>query len=384
MRFQVSKRDLTAALAVVGSSVSASGPDISSHFTFRRTDLDGGKHGLEILTYTGRIFSSCPLQGVDMADPGTDTAFTIESWRLKQWLNNIAADAAPEFTLTDREVVVRVKRGKQTFQSLDPKTFPYWDKALKKAESKARLPADRLAAALSYSRQFASDEETKKPEFCICEVRDGILQSSDKKAATLIRVAGLEKSDLRVHAKDVGGFLTFLGNLGDGEVEVLEHERMLLLRCCATQATFGEARFHFQFPLTKVNIDDIDQHTWTLPKEDLQQIIGFLISGAKKEDNRLHLAPGSEDGEILVSMANTTGKDTSMTLSGVTKASQDKAPSIPEEGFTIDHTFLAKVLSPWKEDNIVLGINVQGDKGFVRLARESNGCKFLTVLPWLR
>lgn len=384
MRFKVAKSDLEAALQVVNASLAGTGSDITTHYVFRRNGPDGdGKYGIEVLTYSGQIFSSCPLI-VSVEDPGDKTGFTVEGWRLKHWLQYIPEDSVPEFTLDDGEVTVRVKRGKQTFQSLDPSSFPYWDKTLAESEVKARVPADRLSAALGYSKLFAMDKGTKQPEMCVCEVHDGILYSSDKKAATLIRITGMEKSEMRVHSKDVSGFQAFLATAGDGEVEVLEHDRMVLVRR-GDGAMFGESRFHYAFPIPKVSMDSTDQHEWSIPRVDLQQAVGFLEAGAGKDDNRLRFAPGENPGEVIVSMANTNGRATDQVLEGVTMASDPKAPEIPEEGFVVDRLILAKTLAPWKDADVIkFGLNITGDRGFIRLTREQHESQYLTVIPWLR
>lgn len=388
MRFKVAKRDLEVALQIVGASLASSGSDISSHFTFRRTGPDkDDKYGVEVLTSSGRTFASCPMI-VAVEDKGEDkkAAFTVEGWRLKQWLQFIPDDSVPEFIRDDREVVVRVKKGKQTFQSLDPNSFPYWDKHLKEAAVKATLPADRLKDALAYSRQFVAgpDRETHTPDLCVCEVQDGIMHASDKRAMSMIRVKGLEDSALRVHGKDVGGVLTFLGLLGDGDVEILEHDRMAVFRRGSDGALFGETRFSFKFPTPKIKMDDVDQHVWELPKDECQQIIGFLVAGASKEDNRLRLAPGETPGEVALSMMNATGKPTDLTLAGVTMSSAPNVPAIPGEGFLVDHGIFGRVLTPWKGDALRLGITVKGGQGFVRVLAEQYESKYLTIIPWLK
>ena len=385
MRFKVAKRDLEAAIQVVGASIAGSGSDISAHFTFRRIGPDSqDKYGIESLTYSGRTFASCPLAPVAFEDVGgKKAAFTIEGWRLKQWLKFIPADSVPDFTLADGEVTARVKRGAQTFQSLDPSTFPYWDKVLKEAEVKATLPANRLKEALAYSRQFIHDDEANEPDKCVCEATNSILYSSDKKAVTLIKVKGMEESGLRVHGKDVAGCLTFLGTVGDGDVEILEHDRMTLLRRCVDGAVFGESKFHFKFPVPKLRIEDKPQHTWDIVCEDLRQVLGFLVAGAAPEDNRLRLAPGETPGEVILSMANTSGKTTSLTISGVTMASEPSAPEIPEEGFQVDHVVLSKILHAWQSDTIKFGILFSGGRGLVRFVQDHLDSTYLTVIGHL-
>lgn len=398
MRFKVAKRDLDAALNVVGGSLSSSGSDISTHFLFRVVDPpeEGDDYGVEVLTYSGRIFSSCPLIASvkDVPDDGKK-AFTVEAKRLKQWLNHVA-DAALEFTLDGVEVVAKAPKGKQTFQSLDPDSFPFWDKMLQKAEVKATLPADRMSAALSYSKLFASDRESSHPELCVCEVRPaevdddgnitkegGILYSTDKKAVTLIRVEGLSESAMRIHAKDSGGFLSFLGTFDGTDVEVLEHPRSLIFRR-RDGAVFGETRFQTGFPGLNIKMDDADQHQWVLSKDEVTEAIGFLVSGAAWEDNRLRFKPGKTEGKVILSMASVTGKTTELELDAIEMSVIEDAPEVPTEGFAIDHFCLAKVLNWWKDDALRVGISIMGNRGYVRFVVEQGNDKYLTIIAWMR
>lgn len=387
MKFKVSRRDLEAALQVVSGCLGKDSADITSHYTFCRRGEDG-KHTMEVLTYTGRLFSSSPLVGVAFDDPGKKgkTAFTVEGWRLKQWLQFVPDDGiALTFTFEDGEVTVRASRGKQVFQSLDPSTFPHWDKTLKESKRTAALPADRLAAALNHSRMFAAAKESSQnPGLSVCEVRgDGLLCSSDRKAAALVRCKGLTESTLRLHVQDVPEVVSFLSLLGAGEVEVWEHDRMMIFRRASDGAVFGSVRFIHAFPNSSVNMDDTDHHRWKVPVADLQQIIGFLESGASKNDNRLTLVPGSTAGEVIFSMVNTTGKTTELPLAGVEMESAPNAEEVPSEGFILDHRMLSKVLGTWKDPVITLGLAFRGDRGFVRILYEQHESKFLTLLSWL-
>jgi len=381
MRFKVAKRDLEAALQVVSPSISSSGADITTHYVFCRTGEEGA-YGVEVRACSGRVFSSCPIIA-DVEDPGEKGSFTVEGKRLKQWLAHVP-EAPLSFALDEDSVAARAPKGKQTFQSLDPDARFNWSKTLKASKLTATLPAERLAAALGYSRLFASSKESDQPELCVCEVKDGILYSTDRKAVTLIRVLGLDDSTLRVHGKDATGFLSFLGTFNETDVEVLEHDRMLIFRR-KDGAVYGESRFVAAFPGLKVGMDDIDQHEWVLSKEEITEAIGFLTSGAAWEDNRLHFAPSKKDGEVNLSMMSATGERTVFSVTSTGMSSADKAPELPPEGFNIDHFCLAKVLGAWKDDDEVrFGLNVRGDKGFVRFVVEQAGDSFLTILAWLR
>lgn len=382
MRFKVAKRDLENALQVVGASLSSAGSDISTHFTFRAKLPEEGetKVGLEVLTYSNRIFSSCPLvASVEEAQDG-QSAFTVEGKRLKQWLAFVP-DAALEFSQDGSDVVARAPKGKQTFQSLDPNSFPYWDSMMEEAEVKATLEANRLSAALSYSRLFTSDRESHNPELCVSEVRDGILYSTDKRGVALIRAKGLEKSRMRVHSKDVGGFLTFLGTFDGTQVEVLEHDRATIFRR-KDGAVFGEMRFSVSSPQLKIQMDEPNHHQWVLPTAEVTDAIGFLVAGAPWEDNRLRLS--QRDTGVVLSMASATGKITELPVTTIESGSEPGAPSMPDEGFFLDHFGLSKLLNQWRGDSIKFGMRLLGDRGYCRFESDLEGDAYVTILAWLR
>jgi len=381
MRFQVAKRDLEDALGVVTPSLeSTSGTALTTHYVFRRSGTNDDDYGVDAITLSGNIFSSCPVKA-KVLDPGKKGVFTIEGKRLKQWLQHVD-DAALTFELNDAVVCATAPKGSQTFQSLSPDSRYDWRETLKEAKVIATLPANRLATALGYSARFASTKEQAKPELCICEIKEGVLYSTDKKAVTLIRVAGMEESNLRIHASDVKGFTAFLGECGTGDVEILEHDRMLVLRR-GDGAVFGESRFVGKFPGVTLSMDDVDQHVLTMSKPELLAAIGFLKSGAANEDNRLRMVP-SKDGGVVLSMMSQTGTRTELSVLSGEMVSAKDAPKVPGAGFNMDHLGLSKVLGAWKEDDVAFGINVKGDRGYVRFVTELSGDKYLTIMAWLQ
>jgi len=388
MRFKVAKRDLDEALLVVNSSLSTSDTDISGHYVFRQTGPNAeGKYSIEVLTYNmSRLFSACPMI-VAVEEAGTDkTAFTVEGWRLKQWLQYVPEDSVPEFTLVDGEVTIQVKKGSQTFQSLDPSSYPFWDKALAAAEHKATVKASRLREALSYAKLFLTEKTPDNdPGRAVTECKAGVFYAMDGRGLTLIQVQGMENSGLRVHLKDIPGYVSFLGVTPEGDVDVLEHERNLFLRRCSDGAVFGGSRFqHACKPPASVTIDGKNHHTWGVAAAEIKSTVGFLVAGAEKKDVRLGISPGPNPNELLFSMATASGKTTSLVVPLLSNESLPKAPAIPDTGFHLDHTVLTKVLNAWEGDTVGIGINIAGARTFLRFQQEQGGDKFLTVIPCLR
>ncbi len=383
MKFQVAKQDLEAALQVVTPSLNSSGSDITTHFVFRRTGTKDDGYGVEVVTCAGRVFSSCPMK-VKVDDPGKKGTFTIEGKRLKAWLANVANAALTfSFNEDEGEVTAKAPRGRQTFQSLQPDARFSWDDNLKEAKLAATLSADRLANALGYIRHFISVKESERPDLCVCEVKENLLGATDQKALTVIRIEDIGEAILRIHGKDVAGFKDFLGTFDGTNVEVLEHDRVLILRR-GDGAMFGSSRFQAMFPGFKVGMDDEDQHKWVINKAELAEAIGFLTAGATWEDNRLTFAPSDKPNEITLSMMSATGKKTTLPVACVSMDSVEDAEEIPDTGFALDHFVLDRVLKAMKFDEVTFGVTSLGSRGFVRFVFEYEGDKYLTMLAWLR
>ena len=152
MKMQVAKRDLESALAVVTNSMTSSGTDISSHFVFRADEDDD----VEVLTFTGRLFSSAPVKCV--VDSTPERSFTVEGARLLQWVRAVGDTAIDLVFDPETKVVTAVApKGSMEFQSADPAQFPFWDEMWPDVEEKGTVKASALAAGLSYARGFVFD-----------------------------------------------------------------------------------------------------------------------------------------------------------------------------------------------------------------------------------
>jgi len=185
MNIVIAKRDLDAALKVVSNTVASGGGDISTHYLFR---VRNGS--IEILSYSGRTFSSCPT--VATVSDG-DKSFTVEAKRISYLLDALSDDAVLTITTGEsNEVAISTGRGKNVFASLDPDLFPYWDEVLSGATKTAALPANRLYDALSHAKSFVYDQEQKAPHLCVAEFRNGCLYSTDQMAVAITKVGGMD------------------------------------------------------------------------------------------------------------------------------------------------------------------------------------------------
>lgn len=378
MKFSVSKRDLEAALKVVSHTVSMGGSDISAHYLFRR--LEGGK--LEVLSYNGRVFSSCLVEGAPLTE-GDGASFTVEAKRVHYLMEAVAPDAVLTISLNGPEVSISTGRGKNVFASLDPDLFPYWDEVLKSAEKSATLPADRLNAALTHAKAFIYDQEAKAPHLCVAEFRKGCLYSTDQMAVSIVQVQGMEESSIRILGKDVPALVAFLASFKDAPVEVLEEERALFLKR-ADGAVFGESKFASRFPDIAVDWTIEDDHWVDLPKADVASAVKFLASGARWEDHLLKIV--IQDDVVTLSMSSANGKPISLDIKSTAHGSRTgkDVPALPEIGFPVSNVYVANLLEHHSTDTVRLGISKKGKGGWIRVRDERGKDVYLTTVAWLK
>lgn len=390
MKFKVAKTpDLEPALSIVKGSL-GSGEGLETHNLFRVRTKEDGTHYMEVLTHTGRIFSSCPFTAEVTADQVT--MFTVDASRLRGFLDNIEDDAVLIFESNDGKTVsVSTQSGDDSaeYPSEDPGNFPFWDKLLEGAEVRATISAPQLAKTLEFSKMFAAQEESRKPELCVCEIRDGILASTDSNKAALIKVSALAKSTLRMHYRDAGGIMSFLDACGNSEVEILEYDRGVFFRCKGNGAVFGEGKFHAAFPNFGTP-DPSDRCWWVLPVDPIRKGLGILRSAADKKDQVLTISRADANGPVTLSMTGLTGKPVKKNIPVIESGSAEGVePFIGELDVRFDG-FETLLKANGDNENIRIGVNQRKKGGYFRIiaspfkSNTDNGDEYLAVLKWSR
>lgn len=388
MKFKVAKTvDLEPALSVVKGSL-GSGDDLDSHLLFRLNQKKDGTKFMEVLTHSGRVFSSCPFKA-EIIPTGDDiTKFTIKEARLRKALNAFPDDSVITFETDDGKVIdVSVPGSNPSYESLDPDDFRFWDKILDKAEVKATVASKRLAAGLSYSRMFASDNESRHPELCVCEVMDQVLASTDQRAVAFVRVKGMEGSSLRVHYKDAGGIVGFL-NGTNGPVEVLEYDRGVFFRR-EDGAVYGEGRFQAGFPKFDMQKEE-DQCWWSLPVKELITGMQILMSSAKDGDQTLTFSREDATSPVCISMTATTGKVTKKEITPKESGVLDGNEPFTGE-FDVNFASLEKILkAAGDSETLRFGVNRRKKNGYLRFVSNpfksdtDPGDEYLVLVRWTR
>lgn len=383
MKIEVAKPDLEAALQVVSIGTTSTGSDITTHFIFRRRD-DGV---VEVLSNNNRVGCSMPIGGCNVEEDEENDAFTVESWRLNKWIGAVE-DAPLSLGFEDGTVKATSPKGSVKFQSLDPKQFPFWDETFGDAESGISINAKRLQAALKHVKLFISDKDTTTPKLAVTEITNESLQATDKGALAVVTVGELATSNLRLHGKDLGQVLSFLGACGDEAVELKEHKQCLFI-VRQDGGVLSVGRPHHAFPDIQLDKKPGDPHWWSLKTDELGSAITALSASASKEDTRLNF--NLEKNMVSLSMMSASGEKVTLHLETIEHASDEKAEvPLPESGFDIAYPYLLKLIGQYRGETIRFGLNPQVDKksgkpkgGWVRFREDREGDDYLTLLVWL-
>jgi DNA polymerase III sliding clamp (beta) subunit (PCNA family) len=382
MKIEVAKSDLEAALQVVSIGTSGTGSDLSTHFLFRHEPDDDGDR-VSVLAYNGRLGASVPIVCQAEVNEDGPSSFTVEAWRLKDWLS-AAADTALTLEFDDGVVKATGIRGSVKFRSLDPSTFPYWDESLTKAKKIVDIEASRLHRAFAHAKLFISDKDTVHPHLAVTEIKNGSLRATDQAALTLITISELAESKLRIHGKDLQHVLSYLALESSEKIEVLEHDRTLFLKR-TDEGILSVGRPHNAFPAIKVDKDTDDMHWWIVSTVDLDSAVKQLAASAAKEDRRLTIDFDPEVSQVLLSMTSASGSTDVLQLDCPEHGSMDDAQEpLPDGGFAIEYPYIQRLLSQYKEKTLRFGLNPQKKGGWIRFRDDRDGDGFLTLLVWLQ
>lgn len=390
MKLKIGKPELEGALKTVTPAINISAGDLSSHFVIRVFDDGAGGAEAEILGSSGRVFASShlPCNDIEVSpEEALPFLFTVSGKRLNLWVKALP-ESVKEISLKFDGTKVQASAGKgknAKIPSLDPTSFPFWDETMQKVTLTAKLKADRLSNVLSYSKEFVSDQESRNPQLCVAELRRGCLCSTNKTAASVVFPAGMEESTIRLHGKDFSSILSFLSQVGDQEVEILESERVIIFRR-EDGSLFGESRFRTALPDLTINREEKDIHWWTVSKAELLSAISLLIPSAAWDDYRVgfELDEENDDGGVIrLSMAAVSGGEIVTEIPCIDMELNDDV-MLPK--FNLHYPSLQKVLSYSEQDDVRFGINPQKKKagaGWVAFREDRGGDHYLTIMAWL-
>ena len=182
-----------------------------------------------------------------------------------------------------------------------------------------------------------------------------------------------------LHKNDAGKVGSFLSNVGDGVVEIREHERCALF---VTQdgGVLGVTRWQYDFPSLKVG--HAVKCEFEVDAGELKRQISFLTSAGKKGDPRLTFKYDTDTGllalEVDSAFASKVGRTT------LELVSQDGMDKFPANGFTLNYTYVNKIQSHFGNESLKMGVNWTDRNGWVIFQNERGDDGYLTVVVWLK
>jgi hypothetical protein len=375
MKFQIAKSDLVAAFQMVSEGVASSGNEIYTHLLFRVSPTDSSK--IEMLANSVRTCAICPLSAATLLEGGEP--FTVEASRMEKWLSAVK-DSALTVEFVNKVVTITVPgQGIQKFQSLDPAGFSYFDKLYASAKLTATVKASKLKEALQTAKLFAGNPsvDTKSPEICTVEVQNGVLVSTDKASSVcFVTLSELKDSGLRVHIKDLGGVTKFLGLLGEGDVELLDQDRINFFR--GAGAVFGAGKIQQGPPNVKVPVDQ-PHYRWKCSRQEMKDQVKFLLPGMPKDVSRVSL--DRKGGPILLTAQSVTGEAITVEVTCLEAVEAPGAPPVPVGGVPIVYERLLYLLDSLEEDEVSLGVSIPNpQKQFIRVSETHEDVDYVLVL----
>jgi hypothetical protein len=387
MKIEVAKSDLESALEVPRISV-GSGDGINSHYLFRVKDGE-----VEILTYDTSVFGFSRLKGAKVAaDDGE--SFTVDAWRLDKWLGAVRTEK-PLTLSSSGDGVVSIKggRSKLRLRSLDPKKWRYWDGLYAEAEGVGKIAPGSLARALTCSRWFVGGDDTGKPELCQVEAVEGVLWATDRRALTSVELPRLPELSIRVPGTDVSRLVKFLEQKRTQEelsVEIRQAERAFEDGggACAffhrpDGSYLGVMRPTSNFPTLNVDRDAEDQANLKLNREEFNNGLEVLLSGAPKGHSSVSFSYDGDKDRVVLQMPCEAGDVMTFPLQQVTVENGDQW----ESDFTIDYAYLKGIADTFKLNDIDLGVNKRGRGGYVSFRysdedEDGKGNRYYSVIVW--
>jgi DNA polymerase III sliding clamp (beta) subunit (PCNA family) len=371
MKIRVAKPDLDEALRTAAFGIVGSGSDLSTHFLFRVYE-----GAVQVLTYGLTSNVGVPLKNCEHEGKDGD-AFTVESWRLLRWVSAVA-DAALTLEHDSGTVTLTSPRSTIRVASLDPSKFPFWDQVLAETKMTGKMKGSRLASILGYAKHFVADLETTKVEISQAEMRDGYLYATDKKAVTLVKIDGMDDAKLRIAGKNLPVALNFLGVRDDEEIEILEHDNSMFFRG-PDGAVLGLTRPLKPFPAMDIDVDLDEPCNWEVSAKDLNTAIRCLSASAAKDDTMVTFTFDTATKKAVAKVASASGHEDVYPIDTLSSAGEDQ---IPAAGFTVESSYLGRIMSHFGEKSLVFGIHERKRGGYTRLIHKDGEDVYLTVVVW--
>jgi hypothetical protein len=333
-----------------------------------------------------RVFSRAPVCGASVGvDSDSPEAFTVEAWRLDKWVASVGDGVLTLASDGNGSVRAKGPRSQITLRSLDPTKFPYWDGLMGNAQEIGAVDPDVLSRALSLSQHFVSTDDTSRPEICQTEANDGVLQATNRRAVSSIKVRSLPTLNLRISGKDLPAVLRFLGdkttqgpNLVVQEASRAEGSGSCSIFLRPDGSYIGVSRPTATMPKLDVSPEEASSSI-SLNVEEFNGAIAVLLSSAPKGHQAVTFQ--AEEGVLVLSMPSAAGGEDSYPLVHSTEE------GLGDTSFSFDFSYVRSIADLFGLDTVKFGVHPRKRGGYVSFTYEdedgdSASNQYHTVIVW--
>jgi len=428
---KISKNDLKETLSIAQATL-GSGPDITSHFLFEKV----GDEVFVSACNPPRIYSSIPLKGckidevevdeveVDEADlEGEEVEeqdafqpFTLEGKRILKAIN--AVNGLLTISVDNGSVSITSDKGTLELSSLDPTVFPPWRDLLSDATEMTNIPANVLHDTLSISKPYASTDEARRPELAQILFTEGMAFSCDGFGLSMAKSDSFENLEAKFHLKDISPACKYLKSYDGHSIKVLNSTKATFLQS-EDGGLFGMMEVPFDMPkaITSRYVDAFDwipRRVWRIQKEEFNNALNFLSSGADESNLKVTLIDSESEtlspprlemlsvgnnvqtysldpAELSVELTDdfdlNTIEDLGERLYASRMLSDKKGETEGEdiESFSFNIGYMKRSLDASHSDFVTFGCNREGEKrGYMLFKQQTeSGATILSVLGWM-
>jgi DNA polymerase III sliding clamp (beta) subunit (PCNA family) len=365
------KAAITAATRIVENAV-AGGDDatLASHFLFHVAD-----GSVTVLASNGkRLLASAPVTGATVE--GDAGSFTVSAWRFSQLLN-LSPEGPCTLDFDGSSTKVQIDGRTIRFASLDPASFPYWDKVLGEAKVTATIKAGVLFGALSYIKPFVSNLDTRQPALSATECRDGTMWATDSQSLATATVPGLKDCGIRIHYADIPPVNAFLGLDADADIIVREHPTTIFF-VRSDGGVFGVSRWVHEFP--KLKLDSTTRASFTLTTENLRYAIRFLSVASAKDDDKLRF--DFRDGKVVLSVAAVAGGREEFEADTKAIVGVESMSEIGRSSFDVNSNHVTAILNTVTDETVTFGVNWTAKNGYILYRHAVDGGEYVGIVVW--
>ena len=323
--------------------------------------------GLTLKASDRRVLSSTKIEegpeGLISISGSSQTPFTIESYRLSQWAENIFSDEITlEIDPSDRNVKAICGDAEAYFRSLDPQSFPDFESQYKDAEHEFSCTMGEFSSALGFVKPFVGGANSGSNKLKVAQLRGNQFFGTNNRILAIYESSSLD-AEVKVGKDEINRVLSFIKTQeGDTEMDVLASDNLFFLKTEHGEL-FGFTKPFGDLPKLQVVPNKLDEpEIWSLNKSELNHAIAALTASASEDDYTLKVEfsaseRASNASSMTLKMRDAQDKhDATMDVSAVV----DKQDTDSDVSFKVNYEFLVSALGLYSGNEVTAAFNEEG------------------------